>query len=158
MGFIIYLGWGSLLWDLQSLKLKSPWIKSTLQLPLEFSRISDKGAGRLTLVIDNKNGTMNNVYFAIADTNKLNEAIKNLKRREKTKPKYIGYVNIKTKKYRSHTGKFIKAIYNWGKDIGAKAIIWTDLPSNWEIVRENKYTSRKFKGCFLNKRNIAIRR
>ena len=58
MSFIIYLGWGSLLWDHSNLKLKSPWIPSSIKLPLEFSRISDKGAGRLTLVIDKKNGKL----------------------------------------------------------------------------------------------------
>ena len=118
MSFIIYLGWGSLLWDHSKLKLKSPWIPSSIKLPLEFSRISDKGAGRLTLVIDDKNGTMNNVYFSIAKTNNINEAIKDLKIREKTKSKNIGYINIKNNKYRideSIPSYLYKEIYKYFK-------------------------------------------
>jgi hypothetical protein len=143
MSFIIYLGWGSLLWDHSNLKLKSPWIPSSIKLPLEFSRISDKGAGRLTLVIDKKNGTMNNIYFAIADTNNINDAIKNLKIREKTKSTNIGFINIKNKKYRINdniSSNLYNDIFNWGKSVNAKAIIWTDLNSNWKKIRENNYS------------------
>ena len=57
---IVYLAWGSLYWNADFLPINS-WIYSSLQLPLEFSRISDGGKGRLTLVIDEKNGTPNNV-------------------------------------------------------------------------------------------------
>ena len=66
-----YLAWGSLLWDYSSLKLKTKWKKSQLQLPLNFSRISDKGKGRLTLVIDNENGKLNDTFIATAKTSKL---------------------------------------------------------------------------------------
>ena len=56
---IVYLGWGSLIWDYSNLPINS-WKQSELELPLEFSRISDYGHGRMTLVID-QNGTMNKV-------------------------------------------------------------------------------------------------
>ena len=153
MSFIIYLGWGSLLWDHSKLKLKSPWIPSSIKLPLEFSRISDKGAGRLTLVIDDKNGTMNNVYFTIAKTNNINEAIKDLKIREKTKSKNIGYINIKNNKYRideSLPSYLYKEIYKWGESIHAKAIIWTNLRSNWKQIRDNNYSEEDAVDYFKN--------
>ena len=143
MSFIIYLGWGSLLWNTSNLKLKSPWIPSSIQLPLEFSRISDKGVGRLTLVIDKKNGTMNNVFFTIAETNNINEAINNIKIRENTKSKNIGYINIKNNKFRINDGlpnQLYSSIYNWGKSINAKAIIWTNLRSNWKTIRDVNYS------------------
>tara|TARA_B100001287_G_C22547998_1_gene465455 strand:- start:349 stop:903 length:555 start_codon:yes stop_codon:yes gene_type:complete len=143
MSYIIYLGWGSLLWEPSNLKIKSPWIISPIKLPLEFSRISDKGSGRLTLVIDKKNGTMNNIYFAIADTNNVNEAIKSLKIREKTKSKNIGFININNKKYRINdniSSNLYNDIFNWGKSIKAKAIIWTNLNSNWKKIRDKNYS------------------
>ena len=143
MSFIIYLGWGSLLWDHSKLKLKSPWIPSSLNLPLEYSRISDKGKGRLTLVIDDKNGTMNNIYFSIAKTNNINIAINDLKKREKTKSKNIGYINIIQNIQRindSLPSHLNNQIYKWGKSKGAKAIIWTNLRSNWKQISDNNYS------------------
>jgi len=53
---IAYFAWGSLLWDSEGLNLKTNWKKTNIYIPLNFSRISDNGKGRLTLVIDNING------------------------------------------------------------------------------------------------------
>ena len=49
---IYYIAWGSLLWNFKSLKIDTEWTKSNIKFPLNFSRISDNGQGRLTLVID----------------------------------------------------------------------------------------------------------
>ena len=56
---IAYLAWGSLLWDNDGLDLETKWKKTNIQLPLNFSRISDNKKGRLTLVIDKINGFCN---------------------------------------------------------------------------------------------------
>ena len=47
---IAILGWGSLVWQHQSLQLQSEFEPGGPELPIEFSRIS--ADGRLTLVID----------------------------------------------------------------------------------------------------------
>ena len=62
---IAYFAWGSLLWDSEGLDLQTPWKKTNIRLPINFSRISDNGKGRLTLVIDNINGISNPIYYAI---------------------------------------------------------------------------------------------
>ena len=76
---IAYFAWGSLLWDSEGLDLQTNWKKTNLRLPLNFSRISDNGKGRLTLVIDNIDGVSNPIYYAITKETNLNNAIENLK-------------------------------------------------------------------------------
>jgi hypothetical protein len=91
---IVYLAWGSLYWNPETLPINN-WIRSELEIPLEFSRISDKGKGRLTLVIDKKNGKMNKIWYGKSYENDMNKAINKLKKREKTTIENIAYMNFK---------------------------------------------------------------
>lgn len=130
---IIYLGWGSLLWNPEGLELKTQWKKSTLKLPVEFSRISDAGKGRLTLVIDSVYGKDNLIYYAETKINNLNTAIKALRIREKTTKENIGYINFKTGGYRAINNPWIVDVIKKHSELSEEydAIIWTDLPSNF---------------------------
>jgi len=140
---IAYLAWGSLLWDYTKLNLKSSWKNSGLQLPLNFSRISDRGKGRLTLVIDNETGKLNDTYIAKTKTSNLNKAISNLKTREKTKKSSIGYVNLLEKSSRTKLlkGFQIDQIVNLAKENNLDAIIWTDIPPNFDEITGMKINS-----------------
>lgn len=48
---IACVGWGSLCWQPKELRTCGGWRADGPMLPLEFARASDKGSGRLTLVI-----------------------------------------------------------------------------------------------------------
>ena len=137
-----YIAWGSLLWDFTKLRLKYPWKDSNIQLPLNFSRISDKGKGRLTLVIDKKNGKLNNVFLARTKSNDLNKAINQIKNREKTRKSNIGYINLKKNDFRSNqmTPKQLESIKNYAKKNKYDAMVWTDLPSNFSNITRKKFT------------------
>jgi hypothetical protein len=138
---IIYLGWGSLLWNGIGLRLDSPWKKSNVKLPLNLSRISDNGKGRLTIVIDNKNGIPNNIWYAETEINNLDTAINILTEREKTITKNIGYINFNTNKKRSHnlTEKDQKQLILRFKN-KYDAVVWVDLESNWKKIRKVNFT------------------
>jgi hypothetical protein len=146
---IAYFAWGSLLWDSEGLDLKTPWKKTNIRLPLNFSRISDNGKGRLTLVIDNINGVSNSIYYAITKDTNLNIAIKNLKIREGTIPKYIGYINLKneTSRYSDRlTQKNIEKFKSFAIKNKIDAVVWTDLYSNFKNFSTNnalKYIESK---------------
>ena len=99
---IVYLAWGSLYWSPESLPIKY-WRPTNLQFPLEFSRISDKGKGRLTLVIDEDNGTNNKIWYSETDFKNADQAINALKKRENTIAKNIAYINLKSKKERGQS-------------------------------------------------------
>jgi len=127
---IAILAWGSLIWDKRELKIEPKWYTGGVELPIEFSRISKDG--RLTLVVDEKNGTMIETYWAISTSLNLNDAIVNLKRREGTIDKRIGFVDLENDRNNSHLSPdIIDKISNWAKDNDLSAVLWTDLPSNF---------------------------
>lgn len=138
---IVYLAWGSLYWNPENLPINN-WIYSSLELPLEFSRISDKGRGRLTLVIDDKSGTYNKVWYAKANVKNVNDGISMLRKREKTTIGNIAYINIKNKCKRiTNTPKDVAdRIEIWAKYNNIDTVIWTDLKSNWKDIMGTKYT------------------
>jgi hypothetical protein len=138
---IYYIAWGSLLWNFKSLKIDTEWTKSNIKFPLNFSRISDSGHGRLTLVID-KTGEMNNVYYAKTSLSNLNTAIQKLKMREKTSNKNIGFINIASNTFRTSLldDKKIQELVNFAKKNKIDGLIWTEIPSNFETVFGKPYS------------------
>jgi len=133
---INYIAWGSLLWNNTILELDIPWKKTNIKLPLQFSRISDNGKGRLTLVLDNKNGILNNVFTSQTKIQNLNKAINTLKKREKTITNMIGYINNKNKTYRTNllNSSQIQKLFDLADKEKIDAIVWTDIPPNFEKV------------------------
>ncbi len=138
---IVYLAWGSLYWNPDFLPINH-WIYSILELPLEFSRISDQGKGRLTLVIDNVNGSYNKVWYALAQTKDINKAINILKEREKTTIKNIAYINLKNKRQRvtNTPENVVEKIKIWAQYNKIDGVIWTDLKSNWKEIMYDQYS------------------
>ncbi len=138
---IVYLAWGSLYWNPDTLPIEH-WNYSSLELPLEFSRISDQGKGRLTLVIDPLNGQNNKVWYAPSKLKNVNQAINALKNREKTVVKNIAYINLKANKRRVNNThlELVKQIESWARNHQIDIVIWTDLQSNWKDIMHNNYT------------------
>ena len=128
---IAIIGWGSLIWCPKSLhKHIGEWQTGGPCLPIEFSRISDDG--RLTLVIDEKNGEVIPTRFAMSHRNDLRDAICDLRHREGTLCKRIGYVKGDEK---NEETDFLQSdvIRKWVANNEFYAAIWTALPSNFEI-------------------------
>ena len=150
-----YLAWGSLLWDYTQLNLKSGWIESSLQLPLNFSRISDKGKGRLTLVIDNNSGKLNSIFISSTKINNLNKAINTLKLREKTKKNNIGYINTKDNSSRTNllSPEQLQSIFQLAINNNLDAIIWTDIPPNFQEITGEKINTINALKYIDNKKN-----
>ena len=138
---IYYIAWGSLLWNFKSLKIETEWTKSNIKFPLNFSRISDSGHGRLTLVID-ETGEMNNVYYARTSFSNLNTAIQKLKMREKTLNKNIGFINIASDTFRTSLldNKKIQDLVNFAKKNKIDGLIWTEISPNFDEVFGKPYS------------------
>lgn len=138
---IYYIAWGSLLWNFKSLKIETEWTKSNIKFPLNFSRISDNGNGRLTLVID-KTGEMNNVYYAKTSFSNLNNAIRKLKIREKTSNKNIGFINITTNTVRTSllNDKKVKELTAFAKKNKIDGLIWTEITPNFNETFGKTYS------------------
>jgi hypothetical protein len=138
---IYYIAWGSLLWNFKSLKIETEWTKSNIKFPLNFSRISDNGNGRLTLVID-KTGEMNNIYYAKTAFSNLNIAINKLKTREKTSNKNIGFINITTNTVRTSVldEKKVKELIIFAKKNKIDGLIWTEISPNFNEIFGKLYS------------------
>jgi uncharacterized protein YdaT len=138
---IAILAWGSLLWEKGNLALRANWAPGGPELPLEFSRVSESRDGALTLVIDPKNGVEIPAYFAVSAHQNLDTAIRNLHERERTRSKFIGYVNCSSGQSRSSILPTASSkIREWAGKNNFDAVIWTDLPSNFDDVDKAKFS------------------
>ncbi len=130
---IAILGWGSLIWELGEIPLNGSWQNGGPRLPIEFSRVSESRAGALTLVIDSVNGKDVPTLFAISRRIELADAICDLRNREKTVVKRIGFVNLVDGSQRCNVyPESSNVIRAWACCQTFDAVIWTDLPSNFK--------------------------
>jgi hypothetical protein len=136
MSNILILGWGSLVWRAGELRTVGDWRLDGPTLPIEFSRISEKG--RLTLVIDELNGTPVRTRSIRSACATLDEAIDNLRIREGSpNPKGIGFADLRNGgnsptaivRHKAST----ETIAKWCESKGADAVIWTAIGPRWPL-------------------------
>lgn len=129
---IALLGWGSLLWDADARFDAShgAWQYDGPVLKLEFSRISKSRNGVLTLVIDDQHGTPATVAYSLSNRTKPEEAIDDLRIREKTTEKKIGRFICQGASV-SRDPMSLSSIHRWAEKHDFNAVVWTDLPSNF---------------------------
>tara|TARA_R110000822_G_scaffold301477_1_gene425314 strand:- start:4830 stop:5363 length:534 start_codon:yes stop_codon:yes gene_type:complete len=134
---IAILGWGSLVWNPEILKFdeQNGWNEEGPILPIEFSRISRNG--RITLVIS-KNGSMVKTLYSNSSENTLDNAIANLRKREGTTLKNIGFYNKRTEEFFPGDFEFKPNILDWISEKEIDAVIWTDLNENWKDITEDR--------------------
>jgi len=117
---IACLGWGSLIWDPRDLPIKRSWSDDGPMIPVEFARQSKDD--RITLVISPDARPVRSLW-TLMDSDCLEVAIKQLKRREGTKKKHIG---------RWSRGKEsppeIPLLSKWARARNIDSVIWTGLP------------------------------
>ena len=126
---ITILGWGSLVWDPQGLPVNGDWQLGGPTLPIEFSRIS--GNGRLTLVIDEQDGVPVVTRYASSPRARLAHVVGDLRRREGTQKKYIGFISVAKENARSQSTIVTNSIREWAVKTGVSGVVWTDLPPNF---------------------------
>ena len=130
---IAVLGWGSLVWDQGTLITKTSFVAGGPRLPIEFSRISKDG--RLTLVIDERDGIPCSSRYAESAETTLEFAIKNLRIREGTNEAGVGHAiasdkHISVSAMERHPTA-ATAILEWVLDTDFDAVVWTALDSNF---------------------------
>jgi hypothetical protein len=127
---IAVLGWGSLTWDPRNLQISEQWHVDGPVLPSEFARISNKR--RLTLVLYPGAESVQTLW-AISAHEELNQARENLREREKTTLKNIGYVSLPDNENNCQAvPEACYVIRQWAGEKGFDAAIWTDLTSNFK--------------------------
>lgn len=131
---IAVLGWGSLVWKPEPMKLRDRWHFDGPMLPIEFARISRSHANnfeRLTLV-PHHGARLTPVLWATADHDEFDAALRNLAGREGCNPENIGYVRLPSKDHRCNSIPEIhEDIGWWAVKKNLDAVIWTDFSSNF---------------------------
>lgn len=135
---IAVLGWGSLIWEPRNLKVKVTWKTDGPLLPIEFARISNDGSLTLVLFPDADNVQTLWTYSFYDD---LDAAIANLREREGTVPKRIGFISIPDGSSNCQAvPQVFGRIHRWVQEKEFDAVIWTDLPSNFEKEEHKEFS------------------
>lgn len=135
---IAVLAWGSLKWDPRDLKISGKFELTGPKLPIEFSRVSGKKTGklRLTLVIDETNGSPCQTYVAESSCDTLLSARENLRDREGMEHvNGVGFIDrqsgeVSFRAEERHP-RSLKMIGDWLETTDFDAVIWTALASNF---------------------------
>ena len=145
----VILGWGSLLWDRRSNfeEQHGDWLFDGPNLKLEFSRISQTRNGALTLVLDYYNGTCCQVAYTLSKRKCPNDAICDLRSREGTTLRNIGFYfadeslkNCYEEAFNNIHEEAFNNIKNWAIKCKIDVVIWTDLQSNFQDKTDNPFS------------------
>ena len=139
---IAILGWGSLIWEDRPEfdKHRESWSSGGPDIKLEFSRISrETRAGALTLVVDPINGASCRVSYARSKRRSLDDAICDLRCREGTNLRNIGFVLADGSGDHGRDQVTVETIRDWAKTKGFDAVVWTDLPATLEVKDGQKF-------------------
>jgi len=129
---IAYLGWGSLVWDKQKLKIKGEWQNDGPRMKVEFLRQSERSGNPpkryLSLVLSSR-GSIVQGLWALADHASLESAKTDLWLRETPKERAGKWI------YSWRSGekapKLVLDLEKWAKEKNIDAVIWTGLPPKW---------------------------
>jgi len=128
---IACLGWGSLIWDPQTLPVREEdWLRDGPVLPVEFSRHS--GEDRITLVIRVDGPAVPVLWWPTSYTS-LDEAAEQLRIREgKTRHAWIGRWPCEDNATYLHR----HTIAAWATAKGLDGVVWTAIPPKWNGTDE----------------------
>lgn len=121
---IAVIGWGSLIWCPGSLGIQSRWHRDGPELPVEFARVSRDG--RLTLVLV-ENQAAQQTYWAASKFSDIENARKDLMRREGTKLCYVESLCVSECNAPEENVKHI--IQRWCEEKQWDGALWTALPA-----------------------------
>lgn len=120
----VCLGWGSLVWNPDTLPVREPWRHDGLTLPIEFARQSKNG--RITLVIGERFAPVQ-VFWVSLDVSSLEEARNALAIREEIRALNVERsVGVWSETTASGHAEAI-SIGEWARTIGADGVVWTAL-------------------------------
>lgn len=139
------LAWGSLIWDPDGFQhvVEPGWAASDRDpegvwrfgagpaLPIEFSRISAKRPGALTLVIDSAHGAPCRTAVALSRRETVEAAAQDLAARERAPLARIGVWSAAVAVTAAEVEP-LGAIEAWAREAGCAGVVWTALESNFE--------------------------
>lgn len=141
-GRTVVLAWGSLIGEPHEEfdSHRQAWVHDGPVFPLEFSRISSTRHGALTIVIDVDFGVPIKTWYAVSKRRDPRDAACDLRAREGTVTRHIGMVDLQANVIRSHWSVITDKVTLWAQERGVRAVVWTDLPSNYTDETGNLFS------------------
>lgn len=138
---IAVIAWGSLIWDLESLRMHvhGGWRhRAGPQLPLEFSRVSAKRKRALAVCVDLMDGVPCDTSVILSKRTTIAEARSDLARRERAPDGFIGAYCTQTNRSWGRPQVAFK-VAQWCHAAGCAGAVWTDLHSNFPVETGHKF-------------------
>ncbi|WP_036167486.1 hypothetical protein [Massilia sp. 9096] len=127
---IACIAWGSLIWNPGPLKLASAWRPDGPPMPLEFVRDSDD-SDELALVM-HPPAPLVPSYWALLDTDDIDEAREMLRQREKIRPEYPQWVGSLPNPH----GLEQERVAAWMRTKELDGAVWTSITAKFAGVGE----------------------
>lgn len=139
---IAILGWGSLLWEggAEFDQWHDDWRYDGPSLRLEFSRVSSSRLGALTLVIDPRHGATTTVAWCLSKRKDPDDAVADLRCREGCSVRCIARLNLPAADNELAQREGTTEIAAWAQARKLNVIVWTALPSNFEVEVKKPFT------------------
>lgn len=143
MDRMVVLGWGSLIWEARPDFdcYLSGWVVGGPRLPIEFARKSETRRGALTLVIDRSLGTSTETLYAFSKRTDPRDVICDLRTREGTTAKNIGFVNLEDADEHGRDEEIRNAIKTWAKANNILFVAWTDLKGHFVGLTPDRFVA-----------------
>lgn len=141
-GAYAVLGWGSLIWDLDTLAphVDLPWrMRAGPPLPMEFTRISPKRKLGLVVCLDAEHGTQCPTHAVVSRRDRLGDVIDDLAVRERAPVEMIGGVCVGTGQVQGRA-EIVAEVHAWCVAEGVAGAVWTDLRSNYAEMAGHAFT------------------
>lgn len=133
IGRIAIIGWGSLIWDLDTLAphVELPWLMRTgPPLTMEFTRVSAKRKMGLAVCLDPQHGVPCPTHVIPSARGAIEAARADLAARERAPLHGIGALCLGTGVADGAPG-IVGAVRDWCLDQGWQGAVWTDVGSNY---------------------------
>jgi hypothetical protein len=131
---IAVIAWSPLVRDPGDLKVAAGFAPNGPLLPIEFCRVSEDG--RLTLVVDETFGAVCTTYSAPSAVEDLDAAIENLRLRERTRAREVGFVDLASGRQSDiaieRHPDAVATIAAWAQANGYDTAVWTALACNFD--------------------------
>lgn len=128
------IGWGSLIWDLETLadQVRGGWAMGAgPRLPMEFTRVSPKRKRALVVCLDPEHGVGCATNAIRSARDRVEAAIGDLARRERAPVERIGALCLASGHMQGSKPEVADAVRRWCAAGGWAGAVWTDLPSNF---------------------------
>ena len=133
LGRYAVIGWGSLIWDLDTLAphVELPWLMQTgPELTMEFTRVSPKRKMGLAVCLDPENGVPCATHAIPSARGDIHAARADLAARERTTEPNIGALCIGTGLAEGNAA-IIDIVRDWCLEHGWYGAVWTDISPNY---------------------------